>query len=257
MAFAQIAGIVRHGWLIITIVLACTTVWLILPSNNVRPSLSKPPIPPFVPPDMVDVPVPRQAIAAGAVIHVDHDIETRSFVSAELEGKVLQTRDLTQVIAKNVLVRGQPISTGDVEPFVRLPVADAPQDAGVVIKGDAGFSMREVGLSQVQGTQVLSLSELQNKLVVSPIAAELPIPLDSLDDYVILPVLRVPLASGAPFRQEDLIQKTVPYNAIKSELDHLILSVQDLLDSPQVVAQGQNIAPDTPIKRNAVSTAGG
>jgi hypothetical protein len=269
MLFAPVAGIGRHGWLISTTLLACATLWLMLPSSSMQSLLPKrltdsqvtsspTPILQFVPPGMVEVPVPTRAIAAGAVVNVDQDIDTHLFVSAELDGKVLHRQDLRYVIAKNVLVRGQPISTGDVEPYVRLPVSDAPQDAGAIItEGHERFSLREFPRSQVRGSQVLSLAELHNKLVVSPIPAGLPIPLDSLDDYVILPVLRAALASGAPFRQEDLIQKTVPYQAISSELDQLILKDQDLLDPPRVVAPGQNIAPDTPIKRTAVTLGGG
>jgi flagella basal body P-ring formation protein FlgA len=259
--FHVLAVVVRYGFPIISVLLAGSAIFLALPANSTQPVSQKPlpppnfsPLPQLISPAMVDVPVPTKAIAAGDLINEPSDVEWRPFVRAELSGKVFQREQLRHTIAKQVLARGQPISTDEVEPYVMLPVAESPQSAGEIIQeGHLGFTLRAIGRSQVADGQIVSLTELDNKLVVSPIPAEQPIPRASLDDYVVLPVLRSALASGAPFRLQNVHHRTFPYQAIKSDLNVLVLNDTDLLEQPKFVSKDQNLAPDTPIKRDAVS----
>jgi hypothetical protein len=133
-----------------------------------------------------------------------------------------------------------------------LPVALEAQSAGTLIASDhANFILRAFAQSVKQDDKVLSLRALDNKLVVGPIPAGQPIPRASVDNYVVLPVLRFALARGALFESDNVYFKILPYQTVEKDLGSLVLDRADLLTPPRLV-KGDNLAPDTPIQRDAV-----
>jgi hypothetical protein len=268
--FRLIGFLVRHGFLVVIVVLGVYALVLYLPQPDPRkpwlagvleelPMLLR--LPQVVPPTMVKVPVPTEAIAAGQVIDgLDGPkpsgepgpvVEMRVFVSADLDGRIVDPNELQHTIAKRVLVRGQPIPTDAVEAYVELPVAERSLSAGTLIAYDhANFNLRPFPRSVEHDDKILRLDALNDKLVVNPIPAFQPIPRASVDSYVVLPVLRFALANGARFEEDNVRFKIVPYRTVENDLGTLVLDRADLLNPPKLV-NGDHLSPDTPIKRAA------
>ena len=266
----SIGFLVRHSYPAVIVVLGLYALVLYLPQPDPRkpwvagvldelPSLLR--IPQVVAPTMVSVPVPTEALAVGQVIDgLDGPkpsgggpiMEMRVFVSAELDGKIVDPKELQHTVAKQVLARGQPIAIDAVEPYVLLPVATETQSAGKLIPYDhANFELRAFPRSVQRDDKVLILDALDDKLVVEPIPAYQPIPRASVDSYVVLPVLRFAMANGARFEAENVHFKILPYRTVENELGTLVLDRADLLNPPRLV-NGDHLPPDTPIKRGAV-----
>lgn len=266
----SIGFLVRHSYPAVIVVLGLYALVLYLPQPDPRkpwvagvldelPSLLR--IPQVVAPTMVSVPVPTEALAVGQVIDgLDGPkpsgggpiMEMRVFVSAELDGKIVDPKELQHTVAKQVLARGQPIAIDAVEPYVLLPVATETQSAGKLIPYDhANFELRAFPRSVQHDDKVLILDALDDKLVVEPIPAYQPIPRASVDSYVVLPVLRFAMANGARFEAENVHFKILPYRTVENELGTLVLDRADLLNPPRLV-NGDHLPPDTPIKRGAV-----
>jgi len=266
----SIGFLVRHSYPAVIVVLGLYALVLYLPQPDPRkpwvagvldelPSLLR--IPQVVAPTMVSVPVPTEALAVGQVIDgLDGPkpsgggpiMEMRVFVSAELDGKIVDPKELQHTVAKQVLARGQPIAIDAVEPYVLLPVATEAQSAGKLIPYDhANFELRAFPRSVQHDDKVLILDALDDKLVVEPIPAYQPIPRASVDSYVVLPVLRFAMANGARFEAENVHFKILPYRTVENELGTLVLDRADLLNPPRLV-NGDHLPPDTPIKRGAV-----
>jgi len=266
----SIGFLVRHSYPAVIVVLGLYALVLYLPQPDPRkpwvagvldelPSLLR--IPQVVAPTMVSVPVPTEALAVGQVIDgLDGPkpsgggpiMEMRVFVSAELDGKIVDPKELQHTVAKQVLARGQPIAIDAVEPYVLLPVATEAQSAGKLIPYDhANFELRAFPRSVQHDDKVLILDALDDKLVVEPIPAYQPIPRVSVDSYVVLPVLRFAMANGARFEAENVHFKILPYRTVENELGTLVLDRADLLNPPRLV-NGDHLPPDTPIKRDAV-----
>ena len=266
----SIGFLVRHSYPAVIVVLGLYALVLYLPQPDPRkpwvagvldelPSLLR--IPQVVAPTMVSVPVPTEALAVGQVIDgLDGPkpsgggpiMEMRVFVSAELDGKIVDPKELQHTVAKQVLARGQPIAIDAVEPYVLLPVATETQSAGKLIPYDhANFELRAFPRSVQHDDKVLILDALDDKLVVEPIPAYQPIPRASVDSYVVLPVLRFAMANGARFEAENVHFKILPYRTVENELGTLVLDRADLLNPPRLV-NGDHLPPDTPIKRDAV-----